>query len=88
MVNVTRFSVFGTDTCDVLHAGKLSEFFEFFTATVVKNVNLNFVGRPVNVAGGQHRGAHNFQGFVVGGNVYIHRWPQGKIIRQRGGPAL
>ena len=83
VVQVTRFGVFIIITGDIADADIGGEHRKFATFPVVQQIDFHFIRRVIDTLRSQHGIAHDFQRFVIAGNINIDRRPRAHIIGQR-----
>ncbi len=83
VVQIAGLGVLIVGAGDVAHPGALGERLEAFPPAVVQHVDAYLVGRVIQVLGRQNRIGDHLQAFVIGGNIDVHRGPQGGVVRQR-----
>ena len=88
VVEVASLGVEVVRANDVADPGLGAEVAELLAAAVIEHVDVELVLRPVDGLGGEGGELDDLQRLVVGGDVHIHRRPQGGVARQRVGLAL
>ncbi|MNC10970.1 hypothetical protein D3C75_586530 [compost metagenome] len=82
MVEVASLGVLVVRPHDVAHPHFVGERTERLAPAVVEDIDAQALARPVQAQGGQHRGAHHRQVFVVGGDHQVDGRPVRRICRQ------
>ena len=83
MIKIASLGVVVIWTNDVPNTRQLRELTKLIASTVVQNIDVQLVLRPIDGHRAQNGRAHNRQIFVVGRNIDIHRRPCGRVVRQR-----
>ena len=82
-IDVARLGMLVVVAGDVNHTRFFGEQPELLSASIVQNVNFDFVFGPVNGQSCKHRVAHHGQRLVVGRNQHIDCGPLVHIVWQR-----
>ena len=84
VVQVARLGVVVVRADDVLHPHFGRKRPKFLAPTIVQEIDLEAIGRPIQCHGRQHRRAHDGQRLVVSRNEHIHGGPGLGCALQRG----
>src|ERR1017187_10954599 len=83
MIDVTGLGMLVLQPSNIAYARLLSESPKLLAGSVVKNVDMQFLGRIVDVIGCQRGITNQSEGLVIGGNQHIYMRPQGFVARHR-----